>query len=643
MLLAGVFVALRGIAALAEPSQGPVLTAGAISAARVVIVGVTGRPALTPADREVLGRHLDETQVGAVATRPRYVGDCAAAGWATLGAGRRTAVGNRCAPEVVGGRVADWAGYSAAAAANRGDARLGTLADSVPGCTAAVGPGAALAAAHGDGSLDAAADPSGFLASGLPLACPVTLVDAGALSDRIVAELAGREDVTLIVTGVGPAPGSADPALQLIYRFPTATPGLLTSESTRRDGVVTLTDLTRTLIEFGRQGQPGPPVPVDGSPLQVRPAPLTLPAIDQHIRSVAALSAGVLTAYQALAAGGAVLFVVVVASLATRRCGVARAILTFGIVLPAILVLTGAVPWWEAARPGLVLVAVIAAWSVILTAGAILLGRLARAPAAIAGAGLVVAAFTVDAALGGVMQPGSVLNSRPVFALRWYGFGNVTFATYATAGLILAGYLAGRLLAAGRRTAALVAVAGIGFGIVICEGWPTMGADFGGVVALTPAVLWLLLALSGGRVSGARLVLLGLGGVVAVLGISVLDWARGPDARSHLGNFVQRVLDGDALDVVARKAAASSDTIVHPSGVIALVLGILAWTMIFGSAVPRLRQGFPTIWPVAVAVLSVAVLGTLLNDAGISVWMAATALMTMTVAWFWVRGRSAAR
>ena len=55
------------------------------------------------------------------------------------------------------------------------------------------------------------------------------------------------------------------------------------------------------------------------------------------------------------------------------------------------------------------------------------------------------AAFTVDAALGGPMQHGSLLNSRPIYGLRWYGFGNVTFAVYATSGLLFAGYLAHRI------------------------------------------------------------------------------------------------------------------------------------------------------------------------------------------------------
>ena len=177
-------------------------------------------------------------------------------------------------------------------------------------------------------------------------------------------------------------------------------------------------------------------------------------------------------------------------------------------------------------------------------------------PNVIAAVAISVAAFTVDAALGAVMQAGSMLNSRPIFGLRWYGFGNVTFAAYASTGLFLAGYLAHRFLTAGKRAAAIAAVGTIGFGIVLCEGWPSMGSDFGGVIALTPAVLWLMLALSGVKITWPKLLAIAGLAVLAVGADLVLDWLRGPDRRTHLGNFVQRILDGDALDVISRKAVA---------------------------------------------------------------------------------------
>jgi hypothetical protein len=626
VVLGALFVALRGIHALADqPEQSAIFTD------RVVVVGVTGRPELTPTDRAVLGSHLGDAQAGTVAIRPRYMGDCAAAGWTTLGAGRRAAVDGLCTPQVQGGKVTDWAARQAAAAARRGDADPGTLAGSVTGCVAAVGPGAALAAAKPDGTLAAYQSPKEFVAGGMQATCPITIVDAGPLSDQIITELAKRKDITLIVTGVGPNAGSDDPSLQVIYRLGTTLPGWLTSASTRRDGIVTLTDLTRTLIEFG---SPGSSVAVDGSPFAVYNTDLSVDQIDAKISSVAALSDSAPIGYLALGLIGAVLFVIMVIEVLRGQFRLPKLILTLGGVLAASMMLTGALPWQYSSSPGLFLSILVCAWLLILTPLALLVGQSAAVPSIIGATAITVAAFTMDAALGAVMQPGSMLNSRPIFGLRWYGFGNVTFAAYATAGLLLAGYIAHRYLAAGRRGTAVAAVGVIGFGIVICEGWPSMGSDFGGVIALTPAVLWLMLALSGIKITWPKLVAIGGAAVLAVAVISVLDWRRGPDRRTHLGNFVQRILDGDALDVISRKAIASAETIVSIMGIVSLVIGVVLWIVIFTYVLPRISPDFTTLRSTVIAVLVVAILGTLLNDGGISVWLTATAEITTVMGWF---------
>jgi hypothetical protein len=626
LALGALFVGLRGIHALAEQPQE-----SAIFTDQVVVVGVTGRTELTPADRAVLGTHLDDAQTGMVSIRPRYVRDCAAAGWTTLGAGRRAAVGDLCAPEVQNGKVTDWAARQAAAAARRGDAQLGTLAGSVPGCVAAVGPGAALAAAKPDGSVAHYQSPEEFVAAGMQTQCPITLVDAGPLSDQIITQLADRKDITTIVTGIGPAAGSDDPSLQVIYRLGTTLPGWLTSASTRREGIVTLTDLTRTLIDFGA---PGSTVPVDGSPFAVYGANLTLDAIDAKIDSIAALSDAAPIGYLVLGLGGAVLFVIMVVDVLRGRFLLPKLILTFGGVLLAAMTLTGAVPWQNSGSPGLVVSLVVAGWSVTLTALALFLGRLAQVSNIIAATALTVAAFTFDAALGAVMQPGSLINSRPIFGLRWYGFGNVTFAGYATAGLFLAGYVAHRCLVAGRRAAAVAAVGAIGFGIVICEGWPSMGSDFGGVIALTPAVLWLMLALSDVKITWLKLLVIAGSALLAVAVISVLDWLRGPDRRTHLGNFVQRIIDGDALDVISRKAVASAETVASIVGIGSLLIGVVLWIVIYKYVVPRVSSDFTTIRSALIAMLIVAIVGTLLNDGGIFIWLTVTGQVTAVMGWF---------
>lgn len=628
LALVAAFTGLRVIAAAQTPP-----TSTAMVTPQVVVIGVTGRYTLADTDSELLARRAGQAQAGSVVVRPRYVGECAAAGWTTLGAGRRATAGGLCAPAVDGARVSDWPARQAAAAARNGDARLGTLAGTAGVCVAAVGPGAALAAARPDGTLAAYTDLAEFRRAGAVLECPITLVDASTGADPLIAELAARPDLTIIVTGIGPPEGSDDPGLQIVYRLGSTPAGWLTSASTRRTGIVVLTDLTQTLIDFGA-GRPAGSAAVDGTPLQVYPASLTSQEVAQHQRAVTALSDAVLWGYLAVGALGAALFVILVLALLRRRAGPAKLILTIGTVIAPAMLLTGSVPWQEAARPGLTVAMVAWAWIGVLTGLTVLVARRFGCPAPIAAAALAVAAFTVDAALGGPMQPGSLLNSRPIFGLRWYGFGNVTFAAYATSGLLLAGYLADRFRRAGRRRAGVVGAAVIGFGVVVCQGWPSMGSDFGGVIALTPPLLWLLFALSGARVGWARLLLAGLAAAAAITLISVLDWRRGPGARSHLGNFVQRVIDGDAYLIVVRKAVASGETILSPAGLLALVAGLGLWVVIFRWAPARLGRDFHAIRPVAVAVLATAVLGTVLNDGGISVWGTATGVFAAAMAWF---------
>jgi hypothetical protein len=633
LLLGAVFVGLRA-AHGAQAHPVPLM----LSTGRVVVVGVDGRYELTPGDLSVLNAHAGKVEVAAVSVRPRYIGECAAAGWATLGAGRRTSVEGLCDPSVKEHRVPDWPQRLAAAAARHGDAQLGTLAASVPGCVAAVGPGAALAAARADGTVARYDSVGQFLANGLAAPCPLTLVDPGEKADAIIGVMGRRSDQTLIVTGVGPPAGSHDPRLQVMYIAGSAPAGWLTSASTRRTGVINLSDLTRSLIDFGRGSVGTETAHIDGAPLQVTLANVTVAAAQHHLDAVDALSHAVLRGDLALGICGAALLVLLVISAVKHKFGFARVVAGWACILPAAMMLTGAVPWYETRSPGLSLTMVVSGWGIVLTVIALTAARHLNLPVAVAGAVLTVAAFSAEAALGAVMEPGSMLNSRPVNGGRWYGFGNVTFAVYASATLIVLGYLGHRLRMAGRRRLAPIALAVVGFGVVLCEGWPSMGADFGGVLALTPILLWLVLTFSDVRITSGRVLAGGVAAVGVAGVISWLDWRRGAAARSHLGAFFQRVLDGDAENIIIRKAIAAGASIVTPVGIGSLVIGVAVWIVIFGRVVPRLADEFSTIHTTAVAAVSVAILGTLLNDGGITIWYTMTAAIAISAMALWVDG-----
>lgn len=631
LALAGVFAGLRFVHSI-QPEPEP----SAIYTPKLVVVGIEGRYRTTPVDDALLSTRADAMQVGAISIRPRYLGDCAAAGWTTLGSGRRAAVGTLCDPQVVDGKIADWPDRLAAAQANRGDAKLGTLAAESVDCVAAVGPGAALAAAQPDGTIEHYQSPESLISNQFQLSCPVTLVDAGAQSDQIIEALAKNPDVTLIVTGIGPVSGSKDPRLQLIYRLGTTLPGWLASPSTDRHGIVLLSDLTRTMVDFSH-GDPSETLllPIDGSALSVDPGIVSVQAINDHLRAMDALSSASTPVFIAMGVVGALVVGAMIICIRQRRFAVLQILGSVAVMMTAAMVLTGIYPWQNAKNAtitlGLVFVIILAA----LTAAALGLARLLTIPIAVAGAGLTVAILTADAALGGLLQPGSLLALRPTNGSRWYGFGNVTFSAYAAAGLVLGGWVAHRLLAAEREFRATVAVLAIGFGIVICEGWPSMGTDFGGVIALTPAVLLLAFKVSGLRVTWLKVVITGVSAVLAIAAISLLDWRRPVDERSHLGNFVQRIIDGDALDVVARKAATSVGTMITPLGIGSILLGAALWFVFFRYLIPQLVDTFSTLQAVAVAALATTILGTVLNDGGISVIVTLTSAFSFTIASLW--------
>jgi hypothetical protein len=629
-LVVVLFLGLRVLASLSpHPVDAP------ITARTVFVVGVTDRQRLQPVDLAVLNSDSSSVQLGAVSTRARYIADCAAAGWTTLGAGRRVSVGGLCDPQVRQLHVTDWSARVAAAAAHHGDAHLGTLASAVPSCIAAVGPGAALAAALPDGSLSHYESVEQFLAAGSAPHCPMTIVDAQGQPDRIISSLVGRPHTVVIVTGIGPPAGSHDAHLQAIYVAGTTPAGWLTSASTRREGVVNLPDLTATLVHAANTGSYRLPAAVDGNLFQVTPDSLTAKAAADHLAAIRALSDAAGRADVILIVAGAVLLVALTASIRAQRLRMARWLAALATMVPVAMALAGAVPWSGTYAPTLILCLTLAGLCATLTVLGVAVSERLKASIGVVAAAFTVTILTVDAALGAVMQPGSLLNSKPTNGGRWYGFGNVTFAVYACATLVLIGYLAQRLDAASRRPSAIITMAILGVGVVACDGWPSMGADFGGVLALTPAVLWLLCALAGVKIKWPAAVVCGAVAVALVAVISWLDWRRGPATRSHLGNFVQRVLEGDAQDIIFRKAVAAAGSLVTPLGVVAVIAGIVLWILIFRVLGP-LYDNREITRAVALAILVAAILGTLVNDGGISIWITMTVTFAVALGASWI-------
>ena len=162
------------------------------------------------------------------------------------------------------------------------------------------------------------------------------------------------------------------------------------------------------------------------------------------------------------------------------------------------------------------------------------------------------------------------------------------------------------------------------------------GYDFGGVIALTPPLLWLLLTLSGIAVTWRKLIVIGAAAVLAIVVISWLDWLRGPGARSHLGNFVQRVIDGDATDIVVRKGVSAAESLISPLGIGSVLVGIVIWLVIFRRAVPAVSSRVPHDSAGGTTPPSPPRCSARCSTTAASIWLTLTAEFAVLLASLWV-------
>lgn len=555
---------------------------------------------------------------------PTVQADGSVTGWQELVELQETAVGEN-QPGLLGSRLAE-AGV----------------------CANAVGPGAALALATEEGRVarySAQASQADFTA------CPVSVVDGGDLLstsaesavslprfDRLVNEVSGYvpEGSRIIVAGIAD-PKTNPPGLQVVLQWDVGqpTPYWLTSASARRTGIVQLTDLTATLLSRAGASITG----IDGKPLELDTLRRT--STSGTIRALVdsatlgSIVPAVVPWFGGFLVGGQ-LAVYGAGALGRRRSQAPRRKtrwrkVMLGVAIgascaPVATYLTSLTEWWTTSMPALAL----AGWGLGFTAALaavayLLAGRRLWGVAAAVG-GITMAVLTVDGLLGTPMQYGSLLVAGPALGGRFYGFNNATFAVYATSMLLAAGAAGSALLARGRRRLAVAAVLVLGALAVMIDGWPSFGADFGGVLAMIPAVAVLAFAVSGRKVTLVRLAIAAGVAVVVVAAIATLDWLRPPGARSHLGEFVASVLAGDAFGIVLSKAQSSLSTLLFPfAGPFAVVTfalaGIAVWRpqkLRFGllqSAFDRI----PLLRPTLVSIIVMSLIGTFVNDTGVVV------------------------
>lgn len=527
---------------------------------------------------------------------------------------------------------------------------VGRRVDDSERCANAIGPGAAVALARPDGRVTRYFDALDVDGSVLR-SCAVTVLDVGELpTDRAarLAALAALDDqlrtitaqvpigTDVVVAGVSDSP-TGEAGLQAVvdWRRGGGPVAWLTSQSTRLPGVVTLTDLSATIVQ--RVG--GETSDLDGSPLETgsERRMSTQRTLDnrRYLTEMTTVTPYLLPVVLAVAGVGVAAVVGAVAVSRRRRPrGPGRALgrlaiaaVLVGASMPAGAQLAVLSRWWVRPAPLVAATVWFTVGTIVVALVSWLLSRLLpRGPwrVAVVAAGVSWLLTTVDGVTGTVLQQGSVFGITPTSGARYFGFGNTTFGAYAAAALVLAGALAVGGRAVGRRRAGLVAAVVVAVLSVLVDGWPTFGADFGGALTLVLAFAVLLLPLTSVGLTPRRVVV-ALGAAVAVVAVvAVVDWAR-PGRSTHLGLFVQRIIDGDALDVVGRKAAGAWATVDQPAGAAAAVVCLVVCAVLVGpdrwrpAVLHRLYDEWDGLRATLRAVVVAAVAGSLVNDSGVVV------------------------
>jgi hypothetical protein len=660
---------LAGEAARTPADVSPTQPAAQGNNNPVIVIGMPGLrwSDVTRKGTPALWSLFERGSAAAMSVRTPHPQTCPIDGWLTLGAGARATAPheNGCTamptPRPETGGAARIPGFDRIAAANDDfsyDPRFGLLATAVTrrrGCLTAVGSGAGVAAADETGRVSRYVESTAGLNPGILTTCPVTLIDAGAVpddpasraaflsrADRVVGQIAGAapDGATIIVAGIADR-GSAPHLGALIATGPRYRGGWLTADSTRHSGLVQLTDLTATVLSTAGIAVPDDAVGSVMSQTAGRPADQDVAWARLAQQDVAAQTirdyAGIF--FVLLELGQIQLYAVIAWLLwrsrerrAPRLRGnrLQRALRTGALFVasaPAASFLANLVPWWRAVHPAPVLGVAVLIGAIVLAALA-LLGPWRRWHL-LGSAGFVAAVTTfvlaADVTVGGSrLQLSSLYGLSTLIAGRFYGFGNVAFAVFAMAAQFAALTIAALALDRGRRQAAIAAVAAIATAAVLVDGWPSWGADFGGVLAMVPGFALLGLAVAGKPLSVRRLATLIGAAAAAVVTIAVLDWLRGAGNRSHMGRFVQQIIDGEAGPVVERKLDAMVRSFTRgPEGiVIPLLLVLVGFLLAQPQRMPTLQRAFdhvPVLRPGLVAMLTTAVLGVLINDSGIQV------------------------
>ena len=441
------------------------------------------------------------------------------------------------------------------------------------------------------------------------------------LLGRVVARL-DDDDLLIVLAPSGPRTSKVDQLTPVIVRGPGFERGWLTSPLTRRDGLVLLTDIAPTAlasldVDIPRWMSDSTMSSTPGNTVEAVRRFLDLDE-ESSFRELFVTIATV--ALIALLVGLAIATLMVFLRRSTSAKRYTRALALAVLALPIAALGVRIVNGWRLGAAGAT--ALLVAFVILLCAVAGMGRRRAHGGLVLLLLGLSLA--TLDLLLGSPWQLNGAFGYSPLQAGRFYGNGNLGFAFFVTCGIVGLTALADAYGPKLSR-AATWWLGGALVAIVLMEGLPQLGADFGGVLAGVPALFVVWLVARDVRVRPRMVIGVFAAAAVASAGLMVLDMLRPPARRTHLGALAARIRD-EGLDplvaIVRRKGEANLHLLIGTRWtwvvpLTAALLALLFWRgrgLLGGTLArrPLLRAGL-------FGSLVAGIVGMVVNDSGIAI------------------------
>lgn len=487
-----------------------------------------------------------------------------------------------------------------------------------------------------------------------------------------------RESDVYLIDKSAPAKAVVPPGNPRLQVFAARGPefgnGGATSASTHRPGWVQTADLTATILDYVGVEKPAW---VQGSKITTGEI-VSVESLASAARRAALIRNIQIRFLPGLGVGVAALLIVAVWTLNRRThprldeewaqprvlLSFWRMIATFVALIPAMAYLMNLVPWWELGPTDTDVAAASYLWlgsllPIVLSAlvtvvwSALGLNSLLGPLFIISISSLIVG--VIDPLIGSPMVLDSIMGLQSTIGGRFFGIDNVLFAVLATGALTFAtvayGLVEEHKQPNTSEKSLIIVLVVFAAAVIFLDSAPSLGADFGGTMALVPgfAVLLLKFTRKPLTVLSSALIVL-LTAAVAIL-FAYFDWLRPAEERTHLGNFIDTITQGRVLPVLINKS-----TMVWNAGwpawlIICVILAILLaiavivaplfanlrnpyrrdYGWLWGSVGAKLHPEGIT-WNHAEKALFTAwgitmIVGMLLNDSGILLGLAGAAVM----------------